>query len=174
MIIGYEKSFEYLTFMTSCSKLDAFLLFYLSFICIVFLFSDKVNSHDYFDVNTSGSKSLICYQCNSTSKEDIPSCQIGYFKFNKPWQKIVCSFQCPAHIADFCFLIEENFNGEIKTARGCYNSKDKNGRNIKPGCSVEENKTMCFCKQRLCNSSPSSLTLCCFNYLLIVICYVVK
>lgn len=128
-----------------------------------------INPYLVYSLNLVGSKSLVCYQCNSSSKEEIPLCQIGYFKLNKPWQKLNFTFQCPPHAESFCFLIEENRNGMKSTARGCYGNTDKSGRYIRSGCTVEENKLMCFCKQILCNSSQTQHYF--FNYILTVFWY---
>lgn len=139
--------------MSQCRVLNDILLFSLSLLCIAAICRHSVKANYNFSLDMGRSKSLICYQCNSTSNEAIPSCQIGYFRFNKPWQKLMYRFQCPYHMADYCFLIEENFGGEKRTSRGCYGRNDKNAREVKTGCSVEENRTMCFCERMLCNSS---------------------
>lgn len=144
---------------------------FLSYFFVKWFNLVNVNSNVVFDLDLAGSKSLICYQCNSSSKEEISLCQIGYFKLNKPWQKWHFSFQCPPHIADYCFVIEEKLSGEKRTARGCYSNKDKTDRDIKTGCLVENNKTMCFCKQSFCNSSQ---VLSSFKSVMIILWYCLK
>lgn len=128
------------------------------------IISYLMNPNSAFNLNVDYAHSLTCYQCNSSSQENIPLCQIGYFELNKPEQKLNFSLQCPPHIADYCFLFEENLDGMIKTSRGCYGLQDKNNRDVKTGCMVKEKKLLCFCQQKLCNSSQTLLLL---NYLLI-------
>lgn len=119
-----------------------------------------------FDINPTHSKTLICYQCNSTNQEEIPTCQIGYFEFNQPWNMLKFYFQCPRHIAKYCFLIEENVSGMKRTVRGCYGDRDKNGKDIKVGCVKTKNNLKCFCKNNLCNSSLAN---CPFKHILITL-----
>lgn len=147
-------------------------MLFCKFIGFMSLLRDELETNVALNSTQVASKSLICYQCHSLSTEEIPLCQRGYFKLNKPWQKLNFSFQCPPHISDYCFLIEENFDGIKSTSRGCFGNKDENGRDIKSGCTVEENKLLCFCKQILCNSSQTQNSI--FSYILIVVWYLIK
>lgn len=136
--------------------------FYLLISCIAFKYLTLISAQN-TDTNTSVtlnidlkySKSLICYQCNSSSNDLIHSCQKGYFKANNPAEMLGFYFQCPPHVADYCFTFEENLNGFQKTLRGCYGDVDKNGRKIKSGCMIEEYSVLCFCNQILCNTSQT-------------------
>lgn len=107
-----------------------------------------------FHLDLDKSKSLICFQCNS-SNEILPLCRRGYFHLNKPWRTMNLSFQCPPHRADYCFLQEKYADDVIITARGCYGHKDQNGNDIRTGCTLRDNNLLCFCKSTLCNSSFS-------------------
>lgn len=138
-----------------------FLLNFLIFVC--------VKSDHIFFINSTQSKSLICYQCNSTNQEEVPMCQIGYFELNQSWKMLKFYFQCPKHLAEYCFLIEEKVDGVKRTARGCYGDRDSNGKDIKVGCVKTKNNLMCFCDKILCNSSIVHYP---FKKMLVALCFV--
>lgn len=135
---------------------------------VVLILRYTMDCNQVFDLNIQASKSLVCYQCNSSSTDALPSCQIGYFEYNKPWKKMNFAFQCPPHISNYCFIMENKIGDVIKTVRGCYGGKDHNDRDLKSGCMIEENQTMCFCNNVLCNTALVKQYFICYYFLILI------
>ncbi|CAH1101440.1 unnamed protein product [Psylliodes chrysocephalus] len=113
---------------------------------------------DILNPNIDGSESLLCYQCNSTSSEITPLCDVDFFKLTNPLEKLSMMFHCPPHIGSYCFTTYSCSKEECVTIRGCSNDVDRESNSLKSGCIVFEtdddvNKT-CFCKNNLCNRLP--------------------
>lgn len=116
------------------------------------------NLHDYeanlFYPDVSHAKSLVCYQCNSSSTDLLPICDVQVFKYSKPEDKIQRLFVCPPHKRSFCFLevFQFSFKEVRKTKRGCAHSKDERNIQLKPGCvRLSQDRTLCFCNTHKCN-----------------------
>lgn len=119
----------------------------------------KSEDDEMINLNLEKSKSLLCYQCKSSSKEPVPLCDISYFKLTRPKEKLNLTYQCPPHRKSFCFTNVIYKEKEVLTQRGCYGDKDKKNNTIKNGCMISqiENKVLCFCNRNICNKvSPIS------------------
>lgn len=126
------------------------------FLLLLFLYGSR-SDEELPDIKYSIAKSLICFQCVTSNVEKAPLCSISFFKLTTPAEKLNLTFQCPPNRQDFCYTQVEIISGVTKTSRGCYGSKDKYQSSIKVGCSTsnDDKKTLCFCKDHLCNNSAN-------------------
>lgn len=132
---------------------------YLILMCIKPLLNAD---QDILNPNIDESESLLCYQCNSTSSEITPLCDVDFFKLTNPLEKLSMMFHCPPHIGSYCFTTYSCSKEECVTIRGCSNDVDRESNSLKSGCIVFETdddvNKMCFCKNNLCNRSTKMST----------------
>uniref|UniRef100_A0A6P7GWK7 Uncharacterized protein LOC114347342 n=1 Tax=Diabrotica virgifera virgifera TaxID=50390 RepID=A0A6P7GWK7_DIAVI len=103
-------------------------------------------------------KSLVCYQCNSSTEELEPKCDLEYFKLLQSFKKDEMRFQCPSYRSKFCFISVKKVQAFRITSRGCSSGVDVNNNALKSGClrsKIRDEELLCFCKTNLCNSGTS-------------------
>lgn len=103
---------------------------------------------------------LVCYQCQSSSKDVPPKCDSQYFKYNKHDDMLDMTFQCPHDRSSFCIKKVEFYDDYTYTWRACTNSTDDTDTEVRPGCiwSAVQSITsvVCICSDNKCNKSPIS------------------
>lgn len=112
---------------------------------------------------------LTCYQCQSDSRDVLPTCDNNFFKLTSPEEKHDMLSQCPNNRRDFCIKTIVGSKEYVRTTRGCSGMFDDNGNQVRIGCisiRTQVDKVICICRGNKCNSSNNHAF---NNYLMLLI-----
>ncbi|ODN03004.1 hypothetical protein Ocin01_03692 [Orchesella cincta] len=106
---------------------------------------------------------LKCYQCKSNTSEDLePKCDNRLFKYLRHSEKARMRVTCGKAVDKYCIKITKQKLGQRVTERGCFGNEMKYGPDksllaVKRGCAKFKQdgfiKTVCLCKNNLCNQA---------------------